>query len=123
MAHTAVLPVLTTESSLTRYLKEARATAHIPSATAPRIQDRFLMINTHEPSRRRTELALRWLSISRDDARARTAAMAPRARQSPPLAPLPNSKSPSLATVDAHNTCHRGARHRPHTHAVPFKSP
>jgi len=27
-------------------------------------------------------------------------------------------KSPSLATVDAHNTCHRGPHHRPHTHAV-----
>jgi hypothetical protein len=81
------------------------------------------MINTPEPSRRKTERALRWLSTSRDDARARTASMAPRARQSPPLAPLPNSKSPSLATLDAHNTSHRGPRDCPHTHTVPFKSP
>jgi hypothetical protein len=81
------------------------------------------MINTFEPSRRKTERALRWLSTSRDDARARTAAMAPRAHQSTPLAPLPNSKSPSLATLDAHNTCHREPRDCPHTHAVPFKSP
>jgi len=81
------------------------------------------MINTPEPSRRKAERALRWLSTSRDDARARTAAMAPRTRQSPPLAPLPNSKSPSLATLDAHNTSHRGPRDCPHTHTVPFKSP
>ena len=81
------------------------------------------MINTPEPSRRKAERALRWLSTSRDDARARTASMAPRTRQSPPLAPLPNSKSPALGTVNTHNTCHQGTRLRPHTHAVPFKSP
>jgi hypothetical protein len=81
------------------------------------------MINTHEPSCRKTECALRWLSTSRDDARARTASVAPRARQSPPLAPLPNAKSSSPATVDAHNTSHREPRDCPHTHAVPFKSP
>jgi hypothetical protein len=81
------------------------------------------MINTPEPSRRKAERALRWLSTSRDDARASTASMASRARQSPPLAPPPNSISPSLATVDTHNTCHRVPRDCPHTHAVPFKSP
>jgi len=81
------------------------------------------MINTHEPSRRRTERALRWLSIGRDDARARTASMAPHTRQSPPLAPLPKSKSPALARLDAHNIRNRGPRDCPHTHAVPFKSP
>jgi hypothetical protein len=83
----------------------------------------LLMINTPEPSRRKTERALRWLSTSRDDARARTASMAPRVRQSPPLAPLSNSKSPSLAIVDAHNTRHRRPSDCPHTYAVPFKSP
>jgi hypothetical protein len=81
------------------------------------------MINTPDPSRRKTERALRRLSISRDDARAYTASMAPRARQSPPLAPLPKSKSPSLATLDAHNIRRQRPRDCPHTHAVPFKSP
>jgi len=81
------------------------------------------MINTPEPSRRKTERALRRLSTSRDDGCARTASMTHRAPQSPPLAPLPNSKSPSLGTVDAHNIRRRGPRDSPHTHAVPFKSP
>ena len=81
------------------------------------------MTNTPDPCRRKTAPALCRFSTGRDDARASIASTALLTRQSQAINQRPTLESALRRPVDAHNPHQWAPSVRPHTRAVPLKSP